>query len=188
MSKSSFDTQELGAVLDRLTTTGCVVTTIHDGRRDGCFVGFVAPCSLHPLRLLVCTSHENLTHALIERSGVLAVHIVGREQAEWVTHFGEQSGRETDKLAGLAWHDGVTGVPILDEALGWIEGRVIASLDCGDHTARLVEPVAAHLCDREVVPLTTFEVLARGLKPPHVPPPFPWCGFAAPSGRAARNG
>jgi flavin reductase (DIM6/NTAB) family NADH-FMN oxidoreductase RutF len=172
--------RDLGAVLDRLTTTGCVVTTTHAGRRDGCFVGFVAPCSLEPLRLLVCTSHKNLTHELVDQSGVLAVHIVSRDQAAWVTHFGLQSGRDTDKFTGLAWHPGVTGVPILDDALGYLEGRVIASLDCGDHTARLVAPVAAGLRDREAVPLTMFEVLARGLQEPHVPPPFPWTGFPAP--------
>lgn len=169
--------QALAAVLDRLTTTGCVVTTSFQGARDGCFVGFITPCSLNPLRLLVCTSHENLTHTLIDQSGVLAIHPVAREQIAWVEHFGHQSGRETDKFEGLLWQPGVTGCPILVDALGYLEGRVLASLDCGDHTARLVEPVAAGLRDRAAVPLTMFEVLARGLQQPHVPPPYPWTGF-----------
>jgi flavin reductase (DIM6/NTAB) family NADH-FMN oxidoreductase RutF len=180
MGGTMFNEQAVTAVLDRLNTTGCVVTTAHAGARDGCFIGFITPCSLDPLRLLVCTSHANLTHTLIDHSGVLALHLVGRDHVAWVDRFGHQSGRETDKFAGLAWSPGVTGSPLLTDALGYLEGRVLASLDCGDHTARLVEPVAAGLRDRSVVPLTMFEVLARGLQQPHVPPPYPWTGFDRP--------
>src|SRR5215211_4189910 len=117
MGGTPFDEQAIAAVFDRLTTTGCVVTTAHAGTQDGCFIGFLTPCSLDPLRLLVCTSHVNLTHTLIDQSGVLALHPIGRDQVAWVDHFGHQSGRETDKFAGLTWFPGVTGSPILADAL-----------------------------------------------------------------------
>ena len=41
--------------------------------------------------------------------------------------------------------------------------RVLASLGCGDHTARLVEPIAAGLHQPDAEPLTMLEVLAKGL-------------------------
>ena len=169
----------------RLNTTGCVLTSAHEGRADGCFIGFVAPCSMAPTRLMVFTSHENLTHELIERSGVLAVHPVARGQEFWVRHFGFQTGRDVDKLAGVRWRPGVTGAPILLDAIGYLEGRVIESLVCGDHTARLVEPVAAELRDGDATPLTMFEVLAWGLNEdsmPARPPLDPWTGITAPPG------
>ena len=173
--------RDLKAVLDRFNTTGCVVTTAHAGQLAGCYIGFVTGCSLEPPRLLVCTSHQNLTHELIERSGVLAVHVVGRGQEEWVTHFGMQSGRQVDKFATVAWRPGVTGCPILADALGYLEGRVLASLDCGDHTARVVEPLAAALRVRDVAPLTQFEVMTHGIDEPHVPAAFPWTDVRRPS-------
>ena len=71
---ANLDARQLSALLDRLDTTGCIVTSAHAGQVDGCFVSFVGPCSIHPKRLLVLTSHENLTHELVEHSGVLAVH------------------------------------------------------------------------------------------------------------------
>ncbi len=157
------DRKQLHGVLDRLNTTGCIITTAFEGRRDGCFISFVTRCSIDPPRLLALTSHENLTHDLMERSGVLALHPVGRGQADWLDLFGEQTGREVDKLARVAWTPGVTGCPLLDGALGYVEGRVLRSMDCGDHTARLVEPVAAELRDPEAVPLTVFELFAREL-------------------------
>jgi flavin reductase (DIM6/NTAB) family NADH-FMN oxidoreductase RutF len=167
--------RELGAVFDRLDTTACVVTSAHEGRIAGCLVTYVTGASIDPARLLVLTSHENLTHELVERSGVLAVHPLARGQEEWVRHFGFQSGREVDKFAGLAWQPGETGAPLLAEALGWVEGRVLDSMDCGDHTARLVEPLAAALHDPDAVPFRAAEIYARGLDDPRssslAPPP-----------------
>jgi flavin reductase (DIM6/NTAB) family NADH-FMN oxidoreductase RutF len=156
----------LDVLFDRLDTTGCIVTTAHQGQVAACFVSFLTMCSMDPPRLLVCTSHENLTHGLVERSGVLAVHPVGRDQPSWVRHFGMQSGRDVDKLAMVRWRPGVTGSPVLVDAMGVIEGRVLSSLDCGDHTARLVEPVYAAVHESAAEPLTMLEVLDRGLDGP----------------------
>jgi flavin reductase (DIM6/NTAB) family NADH-FMN oxidoreductase RutF len=163
-------------LLDRLDTTACVLTTAHEGTPAGCIVTYVTPASLRAdrPRVVVLTSHENLTHELVEASGVLALHPVARGQEEWVERFGFRSGRDVDKFAGLAWEPGETGAPILLEALGWIEGRVLAAMDCGDHTARLVEPVAVSLRDPAAVPLRAAEVYAGGLDDPRAPALFPW--------------
>src|SRR5690349_13837859 len=103
----------LRALLERLATTGCVVTSAYEGRHDGCFVSYIAPSSMNPPRLLVMTSHETLTHELVERSGVLAVHPLARGQEDWMLLFGMTTGRQEDKFASLAWKPGSTGAPIL---------------------------------------------------------------------------
>jgi flavin reductase (DIM6/NTAB) family NADH-FMN oxidoreductase RutF len=165
--------RELGAVLDRLDTTACIVTTAHEGRIAGCLVTYLTAASIEPSRLLVLTSHENLTHELVERSGVLAVRPLARGQEEWVRRFGFQSGRDVDKFAGLEWRPGETGAPLLGGALGSVEGRVLASLPCGDHTARLVEPLAASLRDALAVPLRAWDIYAGGLDDPRSRSLFP---------------
>jgi flavin reductase (DIM6/NTAB) family NADH-FMN oxidoreductase RutF len=164
----------LGALLDRLDTVGCVVTTAHGDRIAGCYVSYLTACSMEPVRLAVFTSVENLTHELVAESGVLAVHPVARGQQAWVERFGLRSGRDVDKFAGLPWHPGETGSPILEDALGWLEGRVLESHPCGDHTLRLVEPVAAELRDARALPLRASEVYAAGIVPPHDRALLPW--------------
>ncbi len=165
--------RELRAVFDRLDTTACVVTTACEDEPAGCLVTYVTGASLDPARLLVLTSHENLTHELVERSGVVAVHPLARGQQDWIRHFGFQSGRDVDKFAGLGWTTGETGAPILQDALGYLEGRVLASLDCGDHTARLVEPVAGALRAADAVPLRAWDVYALGEDDPRSRSLFP---------------
>jgi flavin reductase (DIM6/NTAB) family NADH-FMN oxidoreductase RutF len=169
---------DVPALFDRLDTTACVVTTAHAGQPAGCLVTYVTPASVTAARprLLVLTSHENLTHELVERSGVLAVHPLARGQEEWVRHFGFQSGRTVDKFAGLAWQPGETGAPLLADAIGWLEGRVLDSMDCGDHTARLVDPLAAALHDPDAVPLRAAEIYALGLGDPRSSSLFPPLG------------
>jgi flavin reductase (DIM6/NTAB) family NADH-FMN oxidoreductase RutF len=176
--QTHLDERQLKGVLDRLATTGCIVTTEFQGRRDGCYVSYIAPASMEPPRLMVLTSHVNLTNDLIDECGVLAAHPVARGQEAWMEHFGHQTGRDVDKFADIAWHAGVTGAPILDEAFGYIEGRVIDTMVCGDHTARLVEPLVASLRDASAVPLTIFELFARGLVKPSAGMGNPWPAFA----------
>jgi flavin reductase (DIM6/NTAB) family NADH-FMN oxidoreductase RutF len=167
---------EVAPLLDRLDTTACVVTAAQEGRPAGCIVTYLTAASIMAARprLLVLTSHENLTHELVALSNVLAIHPVARGQEDWVRHFGFQSGRDADKFDGLAWEPEVTGAPLLAGALGYVEGRVLASLDCGDHTARLVEPVAAQLRDADAVPLRMSEIYGSGLDDPRSASVFPW--------------
>src|SRR5439155_21114765 len=72
-----------------------------------------------------------------------AAHLLAEEHLDWVWRFGLGSGRDHDKLAGLAVRGGVTGSPVLEEAAGWLECRVEAALDTGDRTLYLGEVVAA---------------------------------------------
>jgi flavin reductase (DIM6/NTAB) family NADH-FMN oxidoreductase RutF len=167
---------DLPPLLVRLDGTGVVLTTAFEGRLAGCFATFVGAASMDPPRLIACTSHENLTHELVDRSGVLAVHVLGRAHAHLVERFGLQSGRFADKFDGLAYRLGETGAPILEDCLGFVEGRVLASMEVGDHTARLLDPVAGALADHAATPLTSFELLGRGLDRRH-PPAGSWTGY-----------
>jgi flavin reductase (DIM6/NTAB) family NADH-FMN oxidoreductase RutF len=168
------DQRQLKALLDRLDTTPCIVTSSYESKRDGCIVTFITRCSLDPPRVLVCTSHETMTNSLVERSHVLALHPLARGQEPLISLFGGETGREVDKFQGLAWRTGLTGAPILSDAIGYLEGRVLSTMDCGDHTARLVDPLAVEIPDPNAPPLTIFELFARGIVPPTVALGDPW--------------
>ena len=138
------------------------MTSSHLGLLAGSFVGYATPCSDFPPRLLVCTRNDTVTAEVVEQSRALAVHPLARGQVDWIAHF-NQPGRNAAKFESVRWRPGVTGSPILEEAIGYVEGEVIGSLHCGDHTAWLVEPVGAVLRDTDAEPLTMRDILARGL-------------------------
>jgi len=122
-----------------------IVTAAAGDERDGCLVGFATQCSIDPARFLVCLSNKNRTFRIAQRSHVLGVHLVAEDQRDLAELFGGKTEDDphVDKFADRQWEAGPEGVPVLSEARSWFVGRVLERLDCGDHVAHLLEPLAA---------------------------------------------
>jgi flavin reductase (DIM6/NTAB) family NADH-FMN oxidoreductase RutF len=112
-----------------------VVTAHAEGEDSGCLAGFVTQCSMAPARFIVCISKANHTFGVAERSSGLAVHLLGSDQGEIATLFGEESGDWVDKFEQVRWSRGTTGAPLLAECAAFIEGPIINRLSGGDHEA-----------------------------------------------------
>jgi flavin reductase (DIM6/NTAB) family NADH-FMN oxidoreductase RutF len=110
----------------------------------GCLVGFATQTSIDPPRFAVCLSHQNRTFRRGRDAELLGVHCVPADADALAELFGGETGDEVDKFARCAWHEGLGGVPILDDCANWFVGRVLWRRDAGDHDAFLLEPVAAH--------------------------------------------
>lgn len=115
-----------------------------DGELAGCLVGFAARCSIDPPRFLICLSHANRTCGVALDAAAIAVHFVPSSAERLAQLFGGQTGDRVDKFAQCEWREGHAGVPILDQCDNWFVGTVVARHDLGDHTAFVLEPVAAH--------------------------------------------
>jgi flavin reductase (DIM6/NTAB) family NADH-FMN oxidoreductase RutF len=120
-----------------------VVTVAAGGERAGCLVGFWTQCSIDPMRFLVCLSDKNRTHRVVQTAETIAVHLVPADREDLVELFGSQTGDHVDKFAQAEWHEGPTGVPLLDGCPNWLVGRILDRYDVGDHQAQLLEPVEA---------------------------------------------
>ncbi len=115
-----------------------VVTAFADGEMSGCVAGFVTQSSMDPVRFIICVSRANHTYPVARRSEGLALHLLGSDQRDVASLFGETTGDVVDKFADVSWSTGVTGAPRLTECAAWIEGLVMGSFDAGDHEAFVV--------------------------------------------------
>jgi flavin reductase (DIM6/NTAB) family NADH-FMN oxidoreductase RutF len=133
------------AIFDRTDRELWIVTARAGERVGGLVATFVNQASIVPelSRVLVGLAKQHHTSSLVEESGAFALHLIDEARLEWVWRFGLHSGREIDKLTGLAWSPGATGSPLLDGALGWLDCRVEARLDTGDRTLYLAEIIEA---------------------------------------------
>ena len=122
-----------------------VVTAASNGERAGCLVGFGTQTSIHPARFLACISRKNRTFEIATAAPVLAVHFLSDEPAEreLAELFGGETGDEVDKFSRCAWHEGPSGVPLLDASGNRFVGRVLERLDLGDHVGFLLDPIDA---------------------------------------------
>jgi flavin reductase (DIM6/NTAB) family NADH-FMN oxidoreductase RutF len=127
-----------------------VVTTVANGERSGCLVGFGTQTSIHPERFLACISQKNHTYGVACRAAVLAVHFLAeREEERRVAElFGSETGDRDDKFAHTEWHEGPGGVPFIDALPNRFAGRILERSDLGDHTGFLLEPIEAEKGER----------------------------------------
>jgi flavin reductase (DIM6/NTAB) family NADH-FMN oxidoreductase RutF len=118
------------------------VTTHSEGRDNGMIVLSGAVGSVIPdaMRMSINICKSNFTHDLVLQSGVFAMHMLASgddalaRSVEIVQTLGGKTGRDGDKMAGLAIKRSVTGAPILTDALSVVECRVVRTLDCDEMT------------------------------------------------------
>lgn len=168
--------------------TVSVITSAHQGRRNVMAAGWHAALSAEPPLYGVAIGRERFSHALIQGSGVFAVHFLPFERADAIAGVGSSSGQEGNKFAafGLESTPGAaTGVPILHDAYIAYECRVQQIVATGDHDWVVGEVLALHhrpeaFDERNLVDTTAvrptvfygrslFEALGAGERAIHTP-------------------
>jgi flavin reductase (DIM6/NTAB) family NADH-FMN oxidoreductase RutF len=136
----------ISSLLSQLDRELWLVTARTAARQGGLIATFVNSASIVPElpRVLVGVARQHYTWELIEASGAFALHLLAEEHLPWVWRFGMRSGRDGDKLAGLATRSGESGAPLLTEALAWLDCRVEARMSTGDRTVYLAEVLDGH--------------------------------------------
>jgi flavin reductase (DIM6/NTAB) family NADH-FMN oxidoreductase RutF len=121
-----------------------IVTSVAEGERAGCLIGFHAQCSIEPVRYVVWLSKANHTYRVALRSEHVVVHFLAQHQHDLAELFGGSSGDDIDKFEQCRWSPGPGGVPVLDDCPNHFVARRVALLDEGsDHVCVVVEPIDA---------------------------------------------
>lgn len=137
-------------VMSRFASGVTVVTTLCDGEPHGMTASAVCSVSLEPLLVLVCVERDTALSGLVPGQDVFALSILTASQADLSDRFADP-----DRPEGAAQFDGVetrpaaTGAPILPDVLAWIDCRVWASYDGGDHVILVGEAVDMGLGGQE---------------------------------------
>lgn len=76
-----------------------VVTACANDEPSGCLAGFVTQASIDPVRFIVCVSKINHTFGVALTSPGLGLHLLGADQRDTASLFGEQTGDVIDKFA-----------------------------------------------------------------------------------------
>ena len=119
----------------RKFATGVTLLTVRDGDAlHGMTANAFASVSLSPTLVLVCIEKGNTTHAFVSRAGSFAMNILSADQATVAKRFAKQVAAPSDPFADLAYHAAATGAPVLDDCVAYIDCRVVAAHDAGDHT------------------------------------------------------
>jgi flavin reductase (DIM6/NTAB) family NADH-FMN oxidoreductase RutF len=148
------DATEFRRVMGHFATGVAVVTTrTARSRPCGLTVNSFTSVSLQPMLVLICIERDSDSHDCITDAGVFAVNVLGEDDGETLARRFATWGLE-DKFSGVAFHDEVTGAPVLDGSLAWLDCRVVDALPGGDHTIFVGEVLSADV--REGTPLVYY--------------------------------
>ncbi len=146
------DKEEFRRVLGHFAAGVTIVTTVGDeGQPYGLTATAFTSVSLEPPLVLVCVDKRSDSHPHFHTSRVFAVNFLAHDHEHLSRRFAVSGG---DKFTDVPIRTGVTGTPVLAEALGHLECRAVDIIEAGDHTIFIgqVEAAAA----REGEPLLYF--------------------------------
>lgn len=127
---ATIDQAEMRQVLGHFATGVTVVTASSVDGPIGMAANSFTSVSLDPPLVLFCAGKSSSTWPLIEASGSFAVNVLDAGQEHVSRLF---ASKAADRFAGIAYHAGASGSPILTDALAFLDCRIDAQHDAGDH-------------------------------------------------------
>ncbi len=159
-------------VLQKIGYGVYIICSKKGDRINGQTANALIQVTAEPQRIAMGLNKQNLTCEFIRESGVFTVSIVAQDAPlKLIGGFGFKSGREQDKFAGLNYRLAANGCPYLvDNIVGYLEGKIVGELDAGTHTVFLGEVTEGKVL-QEAVPMTYayYHEVKRGTTPKSAP-------------------
>lgn len=131
----------------RMIPYGIYVLTADDAKGNvaAATVNWVTQSAFAPPLVVVGVKADSGTYKSVKAAQAFALNMLGKEQKNLAFTFFRPADVSEGKLSGQSFRKGETGAPILVEAPGAVECRVIAVVEQGDHHIVVGEVVEAHL-------------------------------------------
>ncbi|MCL5274067.1 MAG: flavin reductase family protein [Chloroflexi bacterium] len=142
-------------VMRQWASTVTIVTTRFNDEIYGLTATAFSSLSIQPPTVSVSIYRKTHTHPLIESSGIFCVNFLAPD----MTHISDRfAGRhpDEDRFHGLAHHNEATGAPVLNDAIAFLDCRVVEALVTGDHTIFIGRVEAATVQKPDQSPLLYY--------------------------------
>lgn len=128
-------------------------------RRNAMTLNWATQVSFEPKLVGISVERTALTHELIAEGGAFTLNTVDREDRAIVRKFTKPVEVDTDAMTlnGFPFRDGLTGAPILTQAVAWVDCRVQQVVDCGGHSLFIGEVVDCGFQAAEETPVLRME-------------------------------
>ncbi len=106
-------------------------------------VNWVTQASFTPPLVAVGIKADSNAHAIVKESNAFALNVLGKGQQPLAYTFFKPAERQGSTISGEPCRPGTTGAPILVNAPAFVECRVVATVEKGDHSIFVGEVVDA---------------------------------------------
>lgn len=134
-----FDSTRFRQVLGHFATGVTVITVCDGDAKHGMTANAFSSVSLDPPLILVSVDKRADTHRFMMQSDAFCVNILAEHRREWSDWWAGKAPKDQDQFADIPYTTSVTGCPVLEDCLGFLDCKVWARYDGGDHTLFLGE-------------------------------------------------
>jgi 3-hydroxy-9,10-secoandrosta-1,3,5(10)-triene-9,17-dione monooxygenase reductase component len=128
---STFDQARFRQVMGHFCTGVTIVTAMDGDEPVGLTAQSFTSLSLDPPLVLFCPGVDSSTWPRIRNAGAFCFNILGETQEALCRTFAMKGA---DKFKGIGWTPSdVTGAPVLDDVIAWVDCTLEADHDGGDH-------------------------------------------------------
>lgn len=124
------DDRRFREVLGHFATGVTIITAIDDDEPVGISANAFTSLSLDPPLVLFCVARSSSTWPRIQHARKFAINILG-EHHEGLSQLFATKG--ADRFTSTPWRTGVSGSPVLDEAIAYVDCELEAEYPGGDH-------------------------------------------------------
>ena len=124
---------------------GVYVVGVKDGVQFNAFTAtWLTQVSFTPPLVAVGVRRNSHSFEMIKTGRVFSVNVLGKDQKAVAEHFVKPASVVGEKLKEVRYRAGKTGVPVLEDAIGYVECEVreIAN-ESGDHAVVIGEVIEA---------------------------------------------
>lgn len=135
-----------------------IITTRHGDERAGLTATAVCSVTADPPQLMVCLNRNVRAYELVVNSRALNVNVLAADQIGLAQRFAGmvKDVRGTDRFLEGGWEDGMTGAPVLRDALVSFECRVAEIIPASTHGMFLCDVVRVNTAPPETASLLYY--------------------------------
>ena len=124
---------------------GLYVCGVKDGEEvNGFTASWVMQSSFEPPMVVTCIKNDSTSHAMAKASSVFSLSILEDNQKQIAQNFFKPLRRTGNKFEDIEFYPGEeTGCPIIKDSLGYVECKVVGTVEQGDHTVFVGEVIGA---------------------------------------------
>ncbi|MEZ4867318.1 MAG: flavin reductase family protein [Caldilineaceae bacterium] len=138
--------KEIVAALQQIPYGLYILTTGRGSNANAITCNWVSQVSFEPLLVMVAVEKQSRSHQLLEAEGIFVINVLAKEQAQLARRMAAPHRLNPHKVARVEHRPGVTGAPVLTEAMAFLECNVHHALEAGgDHTLFVGEVIAGAL-------------------------------------------
>lgn len=131
----------------RMIPYGLYVLTARraDGAVAAATVNWVTQVSFAPPLVAVGVKADSQAHAVVKDAGAFALNVLAKGQQSLAFTFFRPADLQGQTISGEPFRPGTTGAPILASTAGFVECRLLQTVEIGDHSVFVAEVVDAGL-------------------------------------------